>query len=52
MDAFVALLFDNSLNLLGFSPSRTKRKYAFLYIDSLPLNTHPLEGSGQRTMQR
>ena len=52
MDVIVAMFLDKLRNLLDFNPSRTKRKYAFLYMDSLPLNTHPLAGSGQRTVQR
>jgi len=42
---------DKLRNLLDFNPSRTKRKYAFLYIDSYPDFTHPLADLGERTMQ-
>ena len=51
MDVIVASSFDYCFELLDSQVSRTKRKYAFLYIDSRPDFTHPLASYGKRTMQ-
>ena len=43
MDVFVALPLTISLKLPDFNTSSTKRKYAFLYIDPLPLPHSKME---------